>query len=98
MGDVSRYFSQVSGSGVDLTLLNTVALHSVALRFFPGFEGVSQENRATPREKGPVAPTFSALKGGVALQITSWKVSGYRGCRSYTVACRAAMSHLVKII
>ena len=29
----------------------TVELHSVALRF-PGFGGVSQENRATPPEKG----------------------------------------------
>ena len=38
----------------------TVALHSVALHF-PGFGGVSQENRATPSEKGPMAPTFSTL-------------------------------------
>ena len=40
---------------------------------------MSQENRATPREKGPVAPTFSALKGGVALQVASWEVSRYKG-------------------
>ena len=49
----------------------TVALHSVALRF-PRFRGVSQENRATPPQKGPVAPRFSALEG---LQVASWKVS-----------------------
>ena len=47
----------------------TVALHSVALRL-PGL-GVSQENRPTPPEKGPVAPAFSALKEGVALQAAS---------------------------
>ena len=35
----------------------TVALHSVALHF-PGIGGASQENRATPPKKGPVAPTF----------------------------------------
>ena len=40
---------------------------------------MSQENLATPPEKGPVAPTLAALKGGVALQVASWKVSGYRG-------------------
>ena len=46
---------------------NPVALRSVALRR-PGLGGVSQENLATPPEKGPVAPPFSALKGGVAVQ------------------------------
>ena len=56
----------------------TVALHSVALRF-PGFGGVWQENRATPPQNGPVVPTFSALKGGVALEVASWKVLQYRG-------------------
>ena len=50
----------------------TVGLHSVALRF-PGFGVVSQENRATPRSKGPLPPIFSALKGGVALQVASWR-------------------------
>ena len=39
-----------------------VALHSVAL-CFPRFGGVSQDNRATPPEKSPVAPTFQLLKG-----------------------------------
>ena len=29
--------------------------------------------------KGPVAPTFSALTGGVALQVASWKVLRYKG-------------------
>ena len=38
---------------------------------------VSQENRATPPEKDPVAPTFSAHKGGVALQVASCKVLLY---------------------
>ena len=44
---------------------NPVALHcrAFALRF-PGAGGVSQENRATPPEEGPVAPPLSALKGG----------------------------------
>ena len=54
------------------------AVNSVALRL-PRFGGVSQENRATPPERGPVAPSFSALKGGVALQVAFWKVSRYRG-------------------
>ena len=39
---------------------------------------MSKENRATPPSKGPVAPTFSALKGGVALEAASWKVWRYR--------------------
>ena len=71
----------------------SVAKHSVAPHF-PGFGGVSQENHATHSEKGPVAPTFSALNGGVALEVASWRVSRYRGCCSYTVACRAAVRHL----
>ena len=50
--------------------VTTAALHSVALRF-PGFGGVSQENRATPPQRGPIAPTLSTLKGGVALQVAS---------------------------
>ena len=73
-----------------------VALHSVTLRF-PGFGGASQENRATPPEKGPVAPTASAFKGAVALQVASWKVSRYIGvsqlhCRlsRCSGACRKA--------
>ena len=33
-------------------------LHSVALRF-PGFGGVSQENRESNPSKGRVAPTFA---------------------------------------
>ena len=40
---------------------------------------MSEENRYTPTDKGPVAPTVSALKGGVALQVASWKVLRYRG-------------------
>ena len=40
---------------------------------------MSQENRATPPDKGPVAPAFSALSVGVALQVASWKVSWYKG-------------------
>ena len=40
------------------------------------------------------APTFSALKGGVTLQVASWKVLRYRGGCSYTVACRTIMGHL----
>ena len=69
----------------------TVALHSVSLRS-PGFGGVSQDNRTTPPEKVPAAPTF---RGGVALQVASWKVSRYR--RAVTArlfACRAAVGHL----
>ena len=40
---------------------------------------MSQENRATPPAKGPVAPTFATLKGGVAFEVASWKVSRYNG-------------------
>ena len=70
---------QLSGPTGTVTLLrHTVALRSVALRF-PGFGGVSQENRATPPQKGPVAPTFSALEAGVALPVIAWKMSWYRG-------------------
>ena len=75
-------------SGTIILSRCTVALHSVALRF-PGYGGVSQENRAAPPQRtlwpppfqleGPVAPTFSALKGGVALQGAFPKVSWYRG-------------------
>ena len=68
----------MSGSKWPNRYSNPVALRSVALRF-RGFGGMSQENRATPPEKGPVAPPFSALKGGAALQVASWKVSRYRG-------------------
>ena len=52
-----------------LSYSNTAALHSVAR--FQDLEGVSQENRATRPEKVPVAPTFSALEGVVALQVAS---------------------------
>ena len=79
------------GSECPNRYIHSVALHTVALHF-PGFGGVSQDNRATPSEKGPVAPTFSALKGSDALQVASGGVSR---CRSYTVACRAAVGHLV---
>ena len=60
---------------------HTVALHSVALRF-PGFGEVSQENRATPPQKGPVAPTFSALEGGCRIS----------SCRSETVALQGGVA------
>ena len=52
--------------------------HSVAL-CFPVFGVVPRENRAIPPAKGPVAPAFSALEVGVALQVASWKESRYRG-------------------
>ena len=42
-----------------------------SMKHFQGFGGGSQENRATPPEKGPVAPAFAALKGGVTLQVAS---------------------------
>ena len=85
-----RTFSGAEHSGPTATVIlwqNTVALHCVALRF-PGFGGVSQENRATPPQKGPVAPTFSAFEGGVALQVVAWKVSRYRGVSQ--LHCRLA--------
>ena len=57
----------------------TVALQPVA-QHFPGLGEASQENSATYTPlKGPVAPTISALEGGVALQVASWKVSRCRG-------------------
>ena len=69
----------LSGPSATVTLPRyAVALHSVALRF-SGLGGMWQENRATPPEKGPVAPSFSALKRDVALQVASGKVSRYRG-------------------
>ena len=77
MGSICR--SSLSGPTATIVLSRyTVALYPVALRF-PASGKVPQENRATPTEKGPVAPTFSALKGGAALQVTSWKLSRYRG-------------------
>ena len=59
--------------------LHSVALHSVALRF-PGFGGVSQQNRATPPERG-----LSHFK------LPLGRYRGTRGFRSYTVACRTAV-------
>ena len=43
------------------------------------WRGVARESRYTLCQNGPVAPTFSALRGGVALRVASWKVSRYRG-------------------
>ena len=65
---------------------NPVVLHSVALRF-QRFGGALQENRATAREKGPVAPTFSTLKGGC--HTSSYLFVGVAvqgGGRSHTIA------------
>ena len=70
---------------------NITTLHSVAL-LFSAFGGVSQKNLAAAPSKGPVAPTFSALKGGVALQVASWSLEGVAA--QGTVACRAAVGHL----
>ena len=39
------------------------------------WRGVAAESHYTPL-KGPVAPTFSALKGGVTLQVASFAVQG----------------------
>ena len=69
----------LSGPTATVILLRyTVALHSVTLRF-PGFGGVSQENRATPPEKGPVAPTFSALEGVSRFKLPLGTGVRYRG-------------------
>ena len=85
---VENHSAQLSAPTAAVILLrHTLALHSVALRF-PGFGGVSQENRATPPQKGPVAPTFSALEGGVARQVVAWKVSRHRA-RSQLHCCLA---------
>ena len=46
------------------------ALHSVALRF-PGFGGVSQENRATPPKRGVAPRFFWAIWLGVGMDIMS---------------------------
>ena len=74
-----KTYPQLSGStAFGILSRSSVALLSVAL-CFPRLGGLSQENRAAPLEKVPVTPTFSALKGGVALQVASWKVSRYRG-------------------
>ena len=86
--------SQLSGPTATVTLSRyTAALHSVALRF-PGFGGVAQENRGTPPEKGPVAPAFSAFKGGVALQVAPWKVSRCMGVSQLRCRLRTAVGHL----
>ena len=72
----------------------SVALHSV-VRCFPGFGGVSQENCTTHPEKGPVASTFAACKGSVALQVAFWKESRYRGVLQLHCGrscCRGALS------
>ena len=71
----------------------TVVLYSVALRF-PGFGGVSQENRATPPEKGPVAPPFQLFKGVSHFKLPLGRCRGTGECCSYSVACRAAVGHL----
>ena len=66
---------------------NPVALRSRATLFCSAFSriwrGVAGESRYT----------FSALERCVAVQVASWKVSRYRGCRSYTVARRTAVGH-----
>ena len=63
-------------------------------RVFQHLEGCRRRIALKPPSKGPVAPIFSALEGGVALQAASWKMSRYPGCSSYTVACHAAVGHL----
>ena len=62
---------------VDATLSHYTLSHYV----FQGLEGcrLGESRHATPAEKGPVTPAFSALKGGVALRVASCKVSQYRG-------------------
>ena len=56
------------------------------------WRGVAGQSRYNP-SKGPAAPTFSALKADVALQVASWKVS-QGSVRSYSVTCRTTVGHL----
>ena len=74
---------------------NPVALHCRATlcrtTFSKIWRGVAGESRY---EKGPVAPTFSVLKGGVHFKLLLGRCRGAGGCRSYTVTCRAAVGHL----
>ena len=58
---------------------NPVGRAALCCTIFPGCGEVWQEHRATTPQRDPVAPAFSALQGGVALQVASWKVSRYRG-------------------
>ena len=76
-------------TATDILSRYTFSLHSVALRF-PEFGGVARESHYSP-SKGPVAPTFSALNGGVALQVASWKVSQYREVSQ--LHCRLSVGH-----
>ena len=71
-----------------------VTIHSVAL-CFPRCRGVSQVNRATPPQKGPVAPTVSALKGVSHFKLLLGRCRATGGCRSHTVACRDTLGHPV---
>ena len=65
-----------------------------ALIRFP-WRGDARESRYTS-EKGPAPPTLeiSALKGVSHFQLPLGRCHGTGGCRSYTVACRAAVGRL----
>ena len=69
-------------SGPTATVTVPVVLHCRAtlcrITFPRMWRGVTGESRYTP-SKAPVAPSFAALKGGVALQVASWKVSRHKG-------------------
>ena len=88
----AKICSRLSGPTATVVLSRyTVALHSVALRF-PGFGGVSQENRTTPPERVLWHLPFQLLKGMSHFKSPLGSRSA-GGCHSYTVACRPALGH-----
>ena len=97
-GECRFYFygrADFSDTTVILSRYTVATLCRITFSRICSGRGVAGESRYTPWKQVPVASTFSALTRGVALQVASWKVSWYTGgCRSYTVACRAAVGHL----
>ena len=96
-------FSSLAKWPKSYSYCNPVALHGRAALCHTTltrvWRGVAGESRYTPR-KGPLTPTFSALEGGAALQVASWKASRYNGvsqlpCR--LSRCSGALRQVVQL-